>query len=214
MASIEKRGPNSYRLIVEAGYDANGKRIKKMKTVRTNTKKEAMSELAKFQIEVEVGEYISPEKITLSTFVDEWKEKHAARNLAPSTMKVYMEHIRQHTLPKFGHLQINQIRTIQVVTFIDDLSKSVSNSKPLSDSTVLYICKVLKHLLNKAVEWRLLQKNPIDGVKQPKVQRKKMNYYDEKEARDLIAALSNRQKTSVKEHPFTRSQTQRRDTPN
>ncbi|MCY7522488.1 site-specific integrase, partial [Paenibacillus larvae] len=34
MASIEKRGINSWRLIVEAGYDSKGKRIKRTKTVR------------------------------------------------------------------------------------------------------------------------------------------------------------------------------------
>lgn len=34
MASIEKRGSNSFRLVVETGYDANGKRLRKYKTIR------------------------------------------------------------------------------------------------------------------------------------------------------------------------------------
>ena len=38
--SIEKRGKNSYRLVCLAGYDLQGKPIKKTKTIH-GTKKEA-----------------------------------------------------------------------------------------------------------------------------------------------------------------------------
>lgn len=37
MPSIEKRG-EAYRLVVEAGYDAKGKRIKRYKTIRVDQK--------------------------------------------------------------------------------------------------------------------------------------------------------------------------------
>ena len=41
MASIEKRGKDSYRLIVEGGIDGDGKRIKHYRTVHTKNKTEA-----------------------------------------------------------------------------------------------------------------------------------------------------------------------------
>ena len=34
MASIEKRGANSWRLVVEAGYDSAGKRLKRYKSIK------------------------------------------------------------------------------------------------------------------------------------------------------------------------------------
>ncbi|MCM3404222.1 hypothetical protein [Cytobacillus oceanisediminis] len=34
MASVQKRGANSFMLVVEAGYDSKGKRKKKTKTIR------------------------------------------------------------------------------------------------------------------------------------------------------------------------------------
>ena len=52
--SIEKRGKNSYRLVCLAGYNLQGKPIKKTKTVH-GTKKEAEIELAKFVADVQNG---------------------------------------------------------------------------------------------------------------------------------------------------------------
>ena len=52
--SIEKRGKNSYRLSCLAGYNLQGKPIKKTKTVH-GTKAQAKVELAKFVAEVEQG---------------------------------------------------------------------------------------------------------------------------------------------------------------
>lgn len=49
--SIEKRGKNSYRLIVSEGYDLHVKPLIHRKTVH-GTKKEAEVELAKFVTEV------------------------------------------------------------------------------------------------------------------------------------------------------------------
>lgn len=61
MAHVEKRG-ESYRLVVNVGFDVNGKRIRHTKTVKCKNQTEARKELAKFVVEVEAGEYIAPEK--------------------------------------------------------------------------------------------------------------------------------------------------------
>ena len=49
--SIEKRGKNSYRLIVSEGYDLHGKPLIHRKTVH-GTKKEAEVELANIEKEL------------------------------------------------------------------------------------------------------------------------------------------------------------------
>lgn len=194
MASFEKRGPNSFRLVVELGYDANGKRIKRSKTVKASGIREAKLELAKFVAEVSAGEYIAPEKMTFSDFVEnEWMKKFAERDLSPRTLKNYLSHIHSHIMPVFGHKQLDQIKTLHVVTFINDLrdpnARQDGKIGILSDSTILYIFKVLKSVLSKAAEWRLIQRNPIDGVKQPKVEKRKMKFYEEDEAKAVIKAL-------------------------
>ncbi|MDT2238405.1 hypothetical protein P7H16_20280 [Paenibacillus larvae] len=113
MASIEKRGNNSWRLIVEAGHSPNGKRIKRTKTVRVEdqsllrtTKKLRdflETELHKFKIEVESGAYISPEKMTFATFVEEWREKYATKHLSHRTLHVYEQNLK---IESYQHLAI------------------------------------------------------------------------------------------------------------
>ena len=53
--SIEKRGKNSYRLVVFKGYDLDGRPIRHQKTIHCKKKSEAQIELAKFLTEVESG---------------------------------------------------------------------------------------------------------------------------------------------------------------
>jgi integrase len=72
VASIEKRGENLFRLVLEAGYDACGKRIKRSESIKANAIREAEKELVKFQAEVETGEYIVPEKVRFSPFLEVW----------------------------------------------------------------------------------------------------------------------------------------------
>ena len=57
--SIEKRGKNSYRLVVFKGYDLDGKPIRHQKTIHCKKKSEAQIELAKFLTEVESGLIVS-----------------------------------------------------------------------------------------------------------------------------------------------------------
>lgn len=146
MASIEKRGPNSYRLIAETGYDANGKRMKKTKTIKASTKREAQKELAKFVTEVEAGEYIAPEKMTFSTFTTEWEEKYAKKHLGKSTLNTYKHHLNNHILPIFGHIRLDQIKPIQIATFIEEMAQEALEKTakkvvyPLPQFVIFIVC--------------------------------------------------------------------------
>jgi integrase len=193
MASIEKRSANSYRLIVEVGYNADGKRVKKSKTVRVSTKREAQKELAKFITEVEAGEYISPEKMAFATFVAEWREKYAKKHLEKSTLKTYEHQLKNHITPVFGHLRLDQVKPIQVVSFIEGLEQNGSRKDGkeggLSPSSIRYVHRVLKDIFERAVEWRIIKENPVSAVKRPKLDQKQVEVYSEEEAMQLFAAL-------------------------
>ncbi|WJH36823.1 N-terminal phage integrase SAM-like domain-containing protein [Paenibacillus sp. CC-CFT747] len=127
MASIEKRGINSWRLVVETGYDARGKRLKKYKSIKIDDpsllkttkklKEYLQDELIKFKIEVEAGEYIAPEKMTFEAFVKEWESKYAARHLAEKTFYTYRSNLKNRILPMFGHKRLDQIKPIHILSF-------------------------------------------------------------------------------------------------
>lgn len=190
MASIEKRGKGSFRLIVEVGYDAQGKRIKRSKTVKVKTKREAEVELAKFITEVESGEYIAPEKMYFKDFVErEWFPKFVEKNLSVTTKNKYLDHINRRIQPAFGHKKLEEIKTMHLVNFFNDIPRLDGKPGQISGSTAADLYKILKGIFSKAVEWRVIGKSPMEGISQPKVEKKKPKFFESDEAEAAIASL-------------------------
>ncbi|WP_409306067.1 tyrosine-type recombinase/integrase [Peribacillus sp. SCS-155] len=191
--SIEKRGNNSYRLIVSLGYGPDGKRIKKTKTVKANGKREAEKLLAQFVTEVEAGEYIAPEKMLFSRFVEEWESKYAKKNLSPSTLTTYKHHLKNHILPYFGHKNLDKISPMSVITFLNDLSepgrRKDGKEASLSTATVEYNHRILKNIFQRATEWKVIKVSPLQDIKKPKVHQRETGVYNQEEAKLLLARL-------------------------
>jgi integrase len=101
VANIQKRGDNSWFLTVNIGRNSKGKYIRRTKTISCRTKREAESEYWKFRQEVEVGEYISPQKMTFGAFVEEWHSKYAIKHLEHKTLYTYMSNLKNRILPNF-----------------------------------------------------------------------------------------------------------------
>ncbi|MDP5273198.1 phage integrase N-terminal SAM-like domain-containing protein [Chengkuizengella axinellae] len=105
--------------------------------------------MPKFQIEVESGEYIAPEKMKVVDFIEEWQEKYAVKQLASRTFDNYMSQIKTRIIPAFGQKRIDQIKTMHLVNFFNDLEKEGK----LASGTIHYIHRVLNNIFNRAVEW-------------------------------------------------------------
>ncbi|MBA9084357.1 hypothetical protein FHR92_000811 [Fontibacillus solani] len=122
-------------------------------------------ELVKFKIEVEAGEYIAPEKMTFASFIQEWEVKYAQKHLAEKTLYTYRSHLKTRILQTFGHLKLDQIKTIHIVTFLDSLTKDGARlgyrKGNLSTGTIEINHRVLKNVFSRAYEWKLIKKNPL-----------------------------------------------------
>ncbi|MFE5321659.1 tyrosine-type recombinase/integrase [Paenibacillus sp. NPDC056579] len=195
MGSLQKRGANSWRLTVTAGKDAKGKYIRHGKTVRCFTKKEAELELAKFQIEIEAGTYIAPEKLVFQDFVEEWHKKYALQELELKTLSIYLRIIKNRILPIIGHLRLDQIKPLHIVSLLSDLYKEGSRKDgkkgALASGSIEMVHRVLKNVFNRAVEWRVIKSSPVADVKAPRVVHKESEVYDEEEIQTLFQALEN-----------------------
>ncbi len=204
MANIQKRGENSWLLSLYTGKDASGKYIRKTRTIKVEdeallkTKKRLQdyldNEFAKFKQEIEAGEYIAPEKMTFAAFVGEWREKYAREHLGDATLDTYNIHLKNRIIPVFGHKRIDEIKTIQIMNFIEDLKKgSRQDGKEgsISAGTIQYIHRTIKNVFSRAVDWKVIKSNPVEGVKKPRVIQKNMEVYDEAEVGELLALLEN-----------------------
>ncbi|ETT53153.1 integrase [Paenibacillus sp. FSL R7-269] len=205
MASIEKRGDNSWRLIVELGTDAQGRRLKKTKTVKVEdatllrAKKRLNNflneELMKFRIEVEAGEYIAPEKMLFSAFVEEWEKKYAVKHLEVTTLNTYKRCLKKRILPTFGDYRLDQVKPIHILNYLDSLEQDGSRldgkQGKLSSGSVFMMYRILKNIFSRAVEWRIIKNNPVADVTRPRVKHKETKVYTKEEIHQLFEVLQN-----------------------
>ena len=206
--SIEKRWKNSYRLVCLAGYNLQGKPIKKTKTVH-GTKKEAEIELAKFIADVQNGMVVEGKSLKFSEFVEIWKRDYGSKELSSTTYKGYLRMLRTRLLPYFGHFYINKIKPTDIMQFYDLLSKDTqfirkkgNNSnktlKPLSGKTILEYHKLLRAMLSKAVYWQIIVSNPAERVQAPKTRKPKRKYYDDNQCKILLENLEQLDEEQIK----------------
>lgn len=206
--SIEKRGKNSYRLSCLAGYNLQGKPIKKTKTVH-GTKKEAEIELAKFVADVQNGMVIEGKSLKFSEFTEIWKRDYGSKELAPSTYKRYCRILETRLLPYFGHFYVNKIKPTDIMQFYDLLSKDTQlvrkkdndgnkTLKPLSGKTILEHHRLLRAMLHKAVYWQVIVSNPAERVQPPKAKKPKRKYYDDDQCKILLENLEQLDEEEIK----------------
>ena len=206
--SIEKRGKNSYRLSCLAGYNLQGKPIKKTKTVH-GTKKEAEIELAKFVADVQNGMVIEGKSLKFSEFTEIWKRDYGSKELALSTYKRYCRMLETRLLPYFGHFYVNKIKPTDIMQFYDLLSKDTQlvrkkdnngskTLKPLSGKTILEHHRLLRAMLHKAVYWQVIVSNPAERVQPPKVKKPKRKYYDDDQCKILLENLEQLDEEQIK----------------
>lgn len=206
--SIEKRGKNSYRLSCLAGYNLQGKPIKKTKTVH-GTKKEAEIELAKFVADVQNGMVIEGKSLKFSEFTEIWKRDYGSKELAPSTYKRYCRMLETRLLPYFGHFYVNKIKPTDIMQFYDLLSKDTQlvrkkdndgnkTLKPLSGKTILEHHRLLRAMLHKAVYWQVIVSNPAERVQPPKAKKPKRKYYDDDQCKILLENLEQLDEEEIK----------------
>lgn len=198
--SIEKRGKNSYRLVVFKGYDLDGKAIRHKKTVHCKNKSEAQTELAKFLTQVESGLVVDGSVPTFTQFVEIWTRDYALKELAPSTYYRYKRMLETRITPYFGHYKLDKIKPTDIMIFYDLLEQDTQlvrkknnngkkTRKPLSQKTILEHHRLLSAMLHKAVYWQLIVSNPAERVQPPKTKKPIRPHYDEDQTRILVDNL-------------------------
>jgi integrase len=182
-AHIEKRG-DAWRIVLELGHDANGKRIRRIRTYK-GTKRDAQSYANRLLQELETGTYVERSKLTLSEHLERWLTDYAEPNVSGKTFERYGQIVHNDLLPALGHLPLTALTPVHIQDYYSWALKEgrKNGSGGLSAQTVLHHHRLLKQALGHAVKWQLLARNPADAVEPPRVQRQEMQALD---APDLI----------------------------
>jgi integrase len=185
---IRERSPNCWAIILDVRDPETGERRRKWHSFK-GTKREAQNECARLIASMNGGSYVEPAKTTLAAFLERWIE-HMASQVAPRSHERYAEIARNNIVPVLGNALLTKLRPEQISSAY---SKALASGRRdgtggLSPRTVHHMHRILRQAVDQAVGWRLLNHNPADAVKPPKVERASMQTYDLPETAALIEA--------------------------
>lgn len=159
-------GKVRYRLMVDAGRDATGKRIQV--TVTRDTIKECRAERDRIMYERSAGTYIAPSKLTLREWLDQWLV-YKERDVEPTTIRNYRMSLAQ-VYDRLGHVLLQELTEDMVQDFVDTVvregrRKGGEPGTRLMISTVEGVLVRLRSALGRAVIRRLVPVNVAAEVR-------------------------------------------------
>ena len=180
MAKHRKRGDGSIHLRKDGRWEGryvisrDEKGFPVTKNVLAKTKAECAAKLAQLRERLREPVNDQPKPgILLSDWLNLWYQGYKKANLRPNTQMSYERRIYQHIIPALGGIQLDKLTTGNIQKFYTNLKKggrllrAELYGEGLSDQIVRGIHTTLHAALNKAVEEKLIYRNPSDGCKLP-----------------------------------------------
>ena len=198
MASIRKRGRNSYLIVVSRGYDYEGNRLKSVqKTVKPPkeyTPKQAEKWVKEQAILFEREVQHTPEpinrSITLVKYIEHWTADIGPKKLADSTYQRDLQDIRR-ILPTLGNYKLTDLRKEVIRDFYEQMRHAprLDGRGELSEKSVEGLHNTLCGILSAAVDEGYLTHNPAWRCYKPKGKKKERPVADEETVKKLITAF-------------------------
>lgn len=175
MASIKERN-GSYQITVSCGRDIYGKKLIETTTyapdpsLTPKKKQKAVEEFARqFEADIKNGIAMDGRKVSLKDFTDRWISEYAAQKLQPGTVEKYSAELNDKVLPVLGHLKLTELRPATLNAFFVSMTKDGARKDGkaggYSRATIKKTQDVLSSVLRTAVDWELIEKNPMDKVR-------------------------------------------------
>ena len=120
--------------------------------------------LREMQVDIERGRWIDPAgaDVALATWAEEFLS--LARRLSPSTQETYARDLKRYVLPRFGSYRLGRLPADEIENWLND-----EIAVGMAPSSVHRHYRVLRRVLQVAVEKEKLVSNPCDRVQPPRV---------------------------------------------
>lgn len=165
---LEARGSRTWRAKVFLGQDVSGRQRYLTKTIH-GTKREADAQLR--ELLLESGLAHESAQATMDDLAAKWLEL-VEETLSPSTLREYRRLLSKIILPQFGSAKLRTIRPSDLDTFYAKLHRrGVRGGHPLSSQSVHHVHALIRRLLNQALKWSWIVKNPALNASPPQVYR-------------------------------------------
>jgi integrase len=180
-----------WQIIVEQEPDPKtGKRNRIFKTMTEGATKKDAEEMLRYMLtELDNQTYVKDTNITVTKYFKEWLETYISPHKSPTTIDSYDYNVQHYILPKFGNLKLQNLSTIEIQKWFNELAvKSPLSNNPLSSKTIRNIYMNLNAALKRAVKLELIKKNPAESIELPKCKKYRAEIYNAEELRLLIEA--------------------------
>ena len=199
MAKRRRRGDGSLHLRKDGrwegryvvGRDEKGFPITKNVLAKTRPECAAKLEQLRKSLEVPAPEPPKP-GISLGDWLDHWYQTYKKASLRPNTQMSYERRIYQHIIPALGNVYLDKLTTGDIQQFYTHLKQNGRllrrelYGEGLSDQTVRGIHTTLHAALDKAVEEKLVFRNPADSCKLPPAKSREMKVLAPEEIQRLL----------------------------
>ena len=155
----------------------------KRRYVSAKTKTACREKLRRAISDADEGFVFDAGKQSVGAYMVRWLEDFAKADLAPRTYHNYKLQIREHIIPAFGTMKLSKLDTPNIQALYS--AKLRDGLKP---SSVRYIHAVLHRALGKAVDLRLIARNPAASADPPKVRHEEITPLDAQQTRTFLGA--------------------------
>jgi integrase len=158
MATVYKRGKTYWIKWYENG-------VAKYESLKTQDKKDALVAKAAKELQLRTGAPVAQINITVAEFAEQYLLWHSGEYpWAKKEMRYYFDSV---VIPEFGKTRMASLDPQLVELWKHKRLGSIGHrsKRPVSRATVNNELKKLKAMLNKAVEWGVIQRNPVMSVK-------------------------------------------------
>jgi integrase len=161
-------------------FTADGKR----RYVSAKRKTECERKLRDAMTDADRGLVFDASNQSVSEYMTHWLEDFAKANLASRTYHNYKLQIREHIVPAFGKMNLSKLDTPNIQALYT--TKLQAGLKPAS---IRYIHAVLRCALEKAVDLRLIPRNPAVSARPPKIVQEEITPLDVEQTRVLLEGV-------------------------
>lgn len=163
---LRKRSNGTWEGRLTVGYDESGNQI--TKSIYGKTKKAVSDRMNQMKHDLKQGSYVEPTKETVDSFYQKWITDYLIE-ARDSTKYQYSGYYRNYIVDEIGSVEIQKVSDEMIQTLINKAYK-----KPLAPKTVRNLHGILHHLFSDAVRFKIINRNPAEYTKLPKVEQKEM----------------------------------------
>lgn len=201
------------------------RRTLKLSSALTESQQRRQAEKALRQLEVDIENgVIKPgSDMSLRDLSEIWMTRHVVPNLSPVTAANYRHMLDCRILPKLGDIPVDRLTPGKLADFMaaialegrisqrkpDDQLKrprrpsdaaklSRDPHRPLSGRTLCAYYDLIDTMLDHAVQWEILWRNPMVNVDRPTFRKKPVKYLDDDQAVELLRYLAQEENLSYR----------------